>query len=145
MKKLIILAVAIASSISVFSQKINIDVKKLEYYSYHEEFPDIFNTRENWNDVHSKYMFDCEKKTMTTEFQNYPEQNAVTPVLVQKSKNGIYTFRFNDTDIATSKMLMQTVITVDTDKKEVLYTIYMPEYQVFKNFKFTDFDLIVSK
>jgi hypothetical protein len=145
MKKLIILSVALFTAINAFSQKIEINVKKLEYYSYHEEFPDILNNREYWNDVHSKYMFDCEKKTMTTEFQNYPEQNAVTPVLVQKSKNGIYTFQFNDTDIATSKKLMKTVITVDTDKKEVLYTIYMPEYQVFKNFKFTDFDLIVSK
>ena len=145
MKKLIILAVAIASAISVFGQQIEINVKKLEYYSYHEDFPELLNIKENWNDVHSKYVFDCKKKTMTTEFQNYPEQNAVTPVLVQKSKNGIYTFRFNDTDIATSKMLMKTAITVDTNKKEVLYTIYMPEYQVFKNFKFTDFDLIVSK
>lgn len=145
MKKLIILSVALFTAINAFSQQIEINVKKLEYYSYHEEFPDIFNTRENWNDVHSKYMFDCKKKTMTTEFKNHPEQNAVTPVQVQKSKNGIYTFRFNDTDIATSKMLMQTAITVDTDKKEVLYTIYMPEYQVFKNFKFTNFDLIVSK
>lgn len=145
MKKLIILSVALFTVINAFSQKIEINVKKLEYYSYHEEFPELLNIKENWNDVHSKYVFDCKKKTMTTKFKNHPENNAVTPVLVQKSKNGIYTFQFNDTDIATSKKLMKTVITVDTDKKEVLYTIYMPEYQVFKNFKFTDFDLIVSK
>ena len=145
MKKLIILSVAFFTAINAFSQQIEINVKKLEYYSYQEDFPELLNTKENWNDVNSKYVFDCKKKTMTTKFKNHPENNAVTPVLVQKSKNGIYTFQFNDTDIATSKMLMKTTITVDTVKKEVLYSIYMPEERVFENFRFTDFDLSVTK
>ena len=145
MKQLIILAVAVSSVVSAFSQKIEIRVKKLEYYSYHEMFPEELNKREQWNDVKSKYVFDCEKKTMKSEFAKKPEFNAVTPVIVQPSENGVYTFKFNDTDIETGQMLAETTITVDINKKEAKYAIYMPEYQVFEHFKFTDFDMTVSE
>ena len=126
---------------NVFSQTIEIKVKQVEYYSYHEQFPELLNVRETRSDLNSKYIFDCDKKIMKTEFKNYPENNSMIPIHVNYSKGGIYTFSFSDTDMETNKLQCKTLITVDTNKEEVLYTIYTVERRVFKNFKFTDFEI----
>lgn len=125
------------------SQVISIEVRDVHKHSYHLLDSVNLNDQEIY-DVESKYIFDIQKNTMTTEFKNQLEFNAETTVEVDYS-NGVYSFSFKDTDTKSDNLTYVTTITVDTTNRKVFYKMILMNYDVVRIYEFTDLDMEISE